>query len=201
MKAFRVFHLLFALGVVAAYFTAEESGVIHAWAGYIVGGLLLARLGLGMTRRSGFAFRRLIPRTGAAPRGQNGLRHPAIAHALTLALVICVSGAAATGIVMDRGGTLTGNSIRAHTDDRAQEAGHDTASARLFGLIGTARADDDSDGNNGEEDEEDEGLLGEVHEAFGNLLLPLVLAHGLYLLLFRLPLAKFMLFLPRRNRA
>jgi cytochrome b len=47
------------------------------------------------------------------------------------------------------------------------------------------------------EEDREEGPLSEVHELAGNLLLLFVGLHVSYLLLFKRPLAKFMLFLPR----
>ena len=112
MPFFRLYHLLFGAAALAAYLTAEELGLVHAWLGYGIAALLLLRLALGLLRRRGFEFRRLLSRAGAAPLGQGGIRHPAIGHALTLALLVCIGGAAGTGIAMDRGGTLVGQSIR-----------------------------------------------------------------------------------------
>lgn len=198
MKLFRFYHVAFALGVITAYFTAEELGLVHAWTGYVIAALVLIRVGLGVLRRQGFSFQRLHPRLAAPPHGQGGIRHPFIGHALTLALVTCVAGAACTGIAMDKGGTLLGNSIRAHDEkrDRGGESEADEREFSLLGLIGTARAEDgEREGGDGGE----EGPLGEIHETFGNLLLPLVLAHVLYLLLFRFELARFVLFVPRKR--
>ncbi|MDE2597655.1 MAG: cytochrome b/b6 domain-containing protein [Sphingomonadales bacterium] len=200
MRAFRFYHVLIALAALAAYFTAEELGLVHAWLGYGVGLLIGLRLALGIARRRGFEFRRMIPRPGRAPLGQTGLRHPAIAHALTLALFICVAGVAGTGIAMDKGGTLVGKSIRAGDGEKGEggesERGEDREEASRWSLIGTAYAEDgEREGGEGGE----HGALGEAHELFGNLLLPLALAHAAYLLLFRFDLARFMLFLRRKT--
>lgn len=203
MKSFRIYHILFAIGVATAWLTAEELGLVHAWTGYVIAALVALRLLLGLARRRGFEFRRMIPRGGTAPAGQDGLRHPLIAHSLTLLLFACVVGTAGTGIAMDQGGTLVGKSIRAHDEEREgrgreHEEDEDealTAPSSLFGLAPAVRADDDG----GEDGDAEEGPLGEVHETLGNLLLPLALLHAAYLLLFRLDLAKFMLFLPRRR--
>jgi cytochrome b len=55
----------------------------------------------------------------------------------------------------------------------------------------------DEDEENEEEEDGEDGPLSEVHELAGNLLLLFVGLHVSYLLLFKRPLAKFMLFLPR----
>lgn len=193
MPFFRFYHLLFGAAALAAYLTAEELGLVHAWLGYGIAALLLLRLALGLLRRRGFEFRRLLPRAGAAPLGQGGIRHPAIGHALTLALLVCIGGAAGTGIAMDRGGTLVGQSIRNDDGEGREHGEHEDDEDHEFslGLIGTARADD------GREDGDEGGPLGELHETFGNLMLPLVFAHLAWLLLFRFDLARYVLFLKR----
>lgn len=197
MKKFRVFHLLLALTVTAAYFTAEAFGLVHAWVGYAVAALVVLRLALGMARARGFEFRRLVPSLAAPPRGQTGIRHPAIGRALTLALFLAMAGTATTGVMMDRGGTLVGQSIRVHDGERHRGGNADDereASAGALSLVvPPANAREEGEGG-----KRGESALGEIHETLGNLVLPLVLAHLLYLLVFRLDLARFMLFVPRK---
>lgn len=193
MKALRFYHLLLAGVTVLAYFTAEELGLIHAWSGYVIAALLGLRLILGLARKRGFELRRLVPSLAAPPRGQDGIRHPIISRLLVAAILISVAGAAGTGIAMDQGGTLTGQSIR--LDDGERDSGeHETEDGEERGQASSALIDSDSG------EREDEGPLGEFHEVFGNLILPLVALHALYLLLFRFELARFMLFAnPRRT--
>lgn len=187
MNGFRFYHLLFAGGVALAWFTAESLGLVHAWTGYVVAALIGLRLILSALGARGFDLVRLKPRFATAPRGQGGLRHPAIGRLLTLALLAAVATTATTGIFMDKGGTLFSQSIRAKDEERREEREH--ASARQ------------DDGEEEGESEDEEGLLGEIHETTGNALLPLVSLHALWLLFFRLDLARFVLFLPRRRPA
>ncbi|MCW1403242.1 hypothetical protein OKA06_13240 [Novosphingobium sp. MW5] len=197
MKAIRFYHLLFAAGCLLAWFTAEELGLVHAWTGYVVAGLVAIRLMLGLAGNSGFQMRRLMPTGGVRNAGS-----PAVSSALALALFVAVAGTAGTGIAMDQGGTLVGTSIRAddgkerHGEGRG-EHGEDEkealAPSSMLGLAPAARAEE------GEGGEREEGLLGEVHETLGNLILPLAILHALYLLVFRLNMARFMLFLNRRS--
>jgi energy-coupling factor transporter ATP-binding protein EcfA2 len=66
------------------------------------------------------------------------------------------------------------------------------------------RGDDDEDGERrggGGEEEEGGEVIEEVHEVLGNLLMFLVGGHVAYLLLFKRPLARFMLFLKPARRA
>ncbi|MDE2562502.1 MAG: cytochrome b/b6 domain-containing protein [Sphingomonadales bacterium] len=199
MKSFRIFHLLLATAVAVAYFTAEELGLVHAWVGYAVAALVALRLALGMARARGFEFRRLVPSLASPPRGQTGIRHPAIGRALTLALFLAIAGTATTGVLMDRGGTLVGRSIRAHDGERHLGARDEEreASASVFTLIAPSASAREED----ERGEHEESALGEVHKTLGNLILPLVVAHLLYLLVFRFDLARFMLFVPRKPSA
>lgn len=202
MKNFRIYHLVAAIAVAIAYLTAEELGLVHAWVGYLVAALIAVRVLLGLARRNGFAMVRLIPRSGPAPKA-------ALGRALNLALFAAILGVAGTGIAMDQGGTLVGQSIRHNgeedeRDERDEEReaalAPRPASATAFGLIGVAHADDEGPAGNGEHEDEDEhGLLGEIHETLGNALLPLAAAHVLFLLLFRRDLVRFMLFVPRRR--
>lgn len=197
MKSFRIFHLLLAVAVAVAYFTAEELGLVHAWVGYAVAALVVLRLVLGMARTRGFEFRRLVPSLATPPRGQTGIRHPAIGRTLTLALFLAIAGTATTGVLMDRGGTLVGQSIRAHDGER-HRAGHEEAEREARASVVNLVAPPANAREEGERGEGEEGALGEIHETLGNAVLPLVIAHLLYLLLFRFDLARFMLFVPRK---
>lgn len=179
MKLFRVHHLLFGAAVIAAYFTAESTDIAHAWIGYGAATLIVLRLMLGFLRKSGFEFRRLRPILSAGALGQTGLRHPAIGRGLTVALLLAVAGTAGTGIAMDQGGTLIGQSVRLDregTEHDEHEGGEREAGER-----------------------EEEGALAEVHETLGNLILPLVAVHLAYMLLLRRDLAFFLLFMPKRR--
>ena len=200
MKSFRLLHVLFGVSVLAAYFTAEETGVLHAWIGYLAAALIVLRVIAGLAGSAGFSFHRLIPRVSSAPRNMSGIRHPFVAQTLTLALALVVGTSAVTGVLMDRGGTFVGKSVR-HETDGEHEGRHEREheedeelSASLFGLAPVARADD---GKRGEGEEE--GQLAELHEVSGKIMLPLAILHVLYMLVFRLELARFMLFAARRR--
>lgn len=193
MNGFRIFHLFLAAAAIAAYLTAEELGLVHAWIGYGVAVLLGLRLLLGLARRRGFDFHRLRllkPAGGASALAANGFG---------LLLLASLAGVAGTGIAMDQGGTLVGKSIRAD-DGESGEGRNESDEAEDFGALSpmtAARADDfGEEGEDGEEEES--GLLGEVHEVLGNLLLPLAALHVLTMLALRHSMARFMLFIPRR---
>lgn len=183
MNGFRLYHVVFAASVALAWLTAESLGLVHAWTGYAIAALILLRLILSAASVAGFSLTRLKPRFRAQPHGKGGLRNPAIGHLLTLLLLSAVAATAGTGIIMDKGGTLIGQSIRLKDDDKREDPG---SSDR-------ARHEDEEEG--------EEGILAEVHETTGNALLPLVALHVLWMLLFRFDLARFVLFLPRRRPA
>ncbi len=58
-----------------------------------------------------------------------------------------------------------------------------------------------SEGVGEREDDDEEGLLGEVHELFANFLIGFVALHVGYLILFKWPLARFMLFVRQPSKA
>lgn len=169
MKAFRTYHLFFVLAVIIAYFSAESMDLVHAWAGYLVAVFLAVRGLLGLIHAKGFTWARLVPFGSSA-----------ITHALTLALFLCIGGVTATGIVMDNGASLsTAPTFQFRGEDREEKGEHGRHSGEA-------------------EHHERESALNEVHEVLGNALLPLAIVHILYLLLFRLDMARFMLFVPRK---
>ena len=96
----------------------------------------------------------------------NMFTHPSISRTLLLGIAISVILTTVTGILMDQGESL----------------GLSTVS-----LIDNAYANGDDHGNE---------FLEEVHEFFANLMLIFVVGHIGYLILFKFPLAKFMLFMP-----
>jgi cytochrome b len=57
-------HWLIAAGFFVAYFTEEDTMTVHAWAGYLVGALLVLRIVWGLsgrdTRGSAISFTRRV---------------------------------------------------------------------------------------------------------------------------------------------
>ncbi|QJQ33269.1 hypothetical protein GV829_13160 [Sphingomonas lacunae] len=207
LKSLRFSHLLLALGATAAYITGEAGGGIHKLIGYGVATVLTVRLVLSLTGGV-FGLSRWLPRL-QAPASQRGLKHPAISRVLVLAILTCTAGAATTGVMMDQGQALANPQFTLgdgeegeHDDDREEgEALRPAMPQPQPQPVMTAgfayHGQTDDEGEEGEEGEE--GPLGELHELFAKLLLPLVGVHVAYLVLFRLSLAQFMLFWPRRK--
>ena len=96
----------------------------------------------------------------------NIFTHPSISRTLLFGIAISVILTTVTGMLMDEGESL-GLSAVSVTDNAY------------------ANGDDD-----------DDEILEEVHEFFANLMLIFVAGHIGYLILFKFPLAKFMLFMP-----
>lgn len=181
MNRVRLYHALLAVLAIAAYLTGEIDPV-HAWLGYGVAFVIVLRLlwALGGERQVGLM--RFYPNfEGLKLKG--AATHPAISRVLMLGIALCLLTVTGTGIAMDQGrsiglgSTAERTSVQSPTELRYADEGED----------------EEHEGKG----EGEEGLLSEVHELAGNLLLPLVGMHVAYLLLFKRPLAKFMLFLPR----
>ena len=99
-----------------------------------------------------------------------------ISRTILLGIAACVVGVALTGIALD-GGRAIGLSSG---EQSAQSA------TPVYG--------ESDEANEEEEGGKEEGPLGEAHEFLANLLVVLVGAHVTYLLIFKRPLARFMLF-------
>ena len=179
MQLIRALHAALAVLAGLAYVTGEW-GAVHAWLGYGVAAVVLLRLLAALTGRIAGNFtlglQRFYPHfTGL--RFDNALSHPAVSRVLIAAIALSLIGATATGIAMDRGRTLAlaGDAIVAPA--MADEARRDRPKRTPA-----------------------EKALKEAHEVLANLMLLTVGAHVGYLLLFRRPLARFMLFLPPAAR-
>jgi cytochrome b len=181
MNRVRLYHALLAILAIAAYLTGEIDPA-HAWLGYSVSGVIVLRLlwALGGERQVGLM--RFYPNfEGLKLKG--AFTHPAISRVLMLGIALCLLTVTGTGIAMDQGRSIGLGSAAERTSVRAPVE------------LRYADEDEDEGKENGEE-----GPLSEIHELAGNLLLVFVGMHVTYLLLFKRPLAKFMLFLPRTGK-
>lgn len=109
----------------------------------------------------------------------NVLSHPSITKVFMLGIALSLLAVTATGIGLDKGKDIgLANAqlvITAHADDG--ESDHDKKNESFY-----------------------EEALEESHEFFANLLVLFVAMHVGYLLLFKRPLAKFMLFLNKPDK-
>lgn len=181
MHRLRAYHALLVVLAVAAYATGEM-GLIHAWLGYAVALAIVARLVWAATGVPQLGLMRFYPRFAGLKLG-NAMTHPAISRALLLGIAAGLIGVTATGIALDRGRSLKLAAVSVVAEVSAEP-----------------RKDQRSKAESRQEREGDEGPLSEVHELLANLLVGLVGLHVAYLLLFKLPLARFMLFLDAPKR-
>lgn len=187
MHRLRLYHIILAPVVLLAYFSSEWERV-HSWLGYGVALVILIRLTMAAMGLPQLGLERFYPHFTGLDLGRI-TTHPAISRTILLAIAISLISVTATGLIMDKGRTLTGATLSGASIE-PQPA---TVVERRDG-----RDDDDDHKRRGKHEEE--GPLSEVHEFFGNLLLLLVGGHVAYLLAFKRPLARFMLFLPPQGK-
>jgi cytochrome b len=166
MHRIRIFHAFLALSVLGAYFSGEM-GLVHAWLGYGVAVLILSRLIWALSGAPQLGLARFHP-SFKDLHLKGIMTHPTISQVLLAGIAMSVIGATGTGIMMDKGRALQPSAISS------------------FSLSG-------ENAREGREDESGERTE-EAHEYLANLAIALVALHVLYLLTFRLPLARFMLF-------
>ena len=173
MHLIRIYHAVLAILAILAYLTGDDDN-IHAWLGYAVAAVVTFRLLWVFSGNPHVGLMRFYP-SFEGLNLSNAFTHPAITKTFMLGIAISLLSVTTTGILMDKGKSLGIANVE---------------------LVAPAFADDD-DHKEKTESFLDEALE-ETHEFFGNLLLIFVGLHVSYLLLFKRPLAKFMLFVPKR---
>lgn len=172
MQRIRIYHAMLAILAILAYLTGEI-GLVHAWLGYGVAIVITLRLLWALTGERQVGLMRFYP-SFEGLKFDNAFTHPSISKSLMLGIAVSLMLATGTGIALDKGKSIG------------------LANAEI---IANAYADD--------EDEESKGFLSEAleesHELFANLMLLFVGMHVTYILLFKFPLAKFMLFVPKKD--
>lgn len=172
MHRIRIFHAFLALTVLAAYFSAEM-GLIHAWLGYGVAGFILFRLIWALSGVPQLGLERFYP--SFKDLHLKGMAtNPVISRVLLAGIAISVIGATGTGVLMDNGRALQPTSLSSFSFSGENES-------------------EEREEREGREDESGEAYE-EAHELLANLMLAFVIMHVLYLLAFKRPLARFMLF-------
>jgi cytochrome b len=175
MHKVRFYHAALAVLTVLAYLSGDF-GLIDDWLGYGVAVVLSLRLLWALFNPRQLGLNRFYPDFDGL-RFDNAYRHPAVSKALILGIVVTLTGATLSGVAMD-GGSAIG-----------------LADA---GLVAPALANGDEREDGSEEGEGDE-FMEEIHELLSNLLMVFVVLHAGYLLLFKRPLARFMLYRDRRK--
>jgi cytochrome b len=171
----RIFHATLAILAVLAYLTAE-AGIVHDWLGYGVAIAIVFRLVWMTTGLPQLGLQRFYPNFDGLRLG-NAMTHPAISKALLLGIAISLLATTVSGVVMDGGRAI----------------GLSTAT-----IVAPATAKDGREHD--DRNDREEGPLGELHETMGNLFVLIVALHVSYLLMFKRPLALFMLFAGRAKR-
>ena len=177
LKQVRLYHLFLVVLATTAYLTGDEESGIHRLIGYGIAAavsfrLLLAAFGVGL-----FGWRRLVPPL-RAPAALPKLKHPAISRVLILLILAAVTGTATTGLLMDNGASLIQPSL----------------------TFAESGIEEGANGQEAEGEESEDGVLSDLHELLANLIIVFVGAHIFYLMIFRLPMAKFMVFWPTGKR-
>lgn len=176
MQGLRAYHVILGILVIAAFLTGEL-GTIHAVLGYAIAIIIGARLVAALSGLRQLGLSRFYPQFEGLTLG-NAFTHPAISKALLAGIAACLILATATGIAMDRGRTL----------GMATSVVVSEAYARDNGREGRR-------GSEARGEEQEHGILGELHEGLSNFLMIIVGLHVAYLVLFKRPLARFMLFI------
>jgi cytochrome b len=189
MKAFhqlRLYHAMLAVSALAAYATGE-AGIVHAWIGYALVGMILFRLAWGMFGPSQFRIGRFLPDLASLFRIR-AANDPAIARVLLGGVVASLLLVAGTGIALDQTKSLNlVAEARTVPVPRVEFHSHGASVTRGMTTPSASRDDDD---------DENEGWLAELHEFAANMMLLFVGLHVAYMVVFRRPLAGFMLFRP-----
>jgi cytochrome b len=173
----RVFHWGLVAAFATAWLTADELQPVHEIAGYTVAGLVAFRLvwGLVGSRYARFAQffkgpRQTLAYVGDMTRGKERryLGHNPAGAAMTVALLVTISGTAFTGWLM------------AEPDRVAMLPS-------MPAIVAPAWADDDGDEREYGQRDEVAGPLKEIHETLANLMLLLAALHvgGVVLASFR----------------
>jgi 3-ketosteroid 9alpha-monooxygenase subunit B len=176
MHRLRIYHALLAALVIAAYISGEW-GTIHLWLGYGIAVVIILRLLFAFAGAPQLGLARFYPQFTDL-KLDSIFTSPIISRSLLLGIAVCLIGVTLTGFGLDGGRGL----------GIAQSQ-----------IASSAYADDDDEHGKRRGDREENKVLEEAHELFSNLLMLLVAGHVTYLLAFKRPIARFMLFVEPKN--
>ncbi len=170
----RLGHWALVAAFAVAYLSAEEEGgtpgALHVWGGYVVGAIVVLRVLWGLVgpqyaRFSDFvcgpiaALRYLVDLF--AGRARRCLGHSPAGGAMVIALLVCLAGTVATGIVA------------------YGERGKGPLAAEGAVITAIARAEENEGAGKAEGAEGGKSIVGELHGALANITLALVVLHVL----------------------
>jgi cytochrome b len=105
----RTSHWLVAVGFFVAYFTEDDAMTVHAWAGYLVGALLLLRIGWGIVGPRYARFSNFVYAPGAVlsyfwglltGHAKRYVGHSPAGGAMIVLLIIALTATVGTGLVL-----------------------------------------------------------------------------------------------------
>lgn len=189
----RIGHWVIVIGVLTAYFTGDEVPMVHLWAGYIVGAALIIRVIWGFVGSRHARFSSFVTGPGAVWRYVTGLftgeakrtiGHNPAGAAMTLALLLALTGVTASGVALqaveDGTGPLAGvMGAASQTQAPDPSATSIDAQPRAYDEEGEDEEYGERD-ENGERREGGEGaeeLYETLHSIFVYLLLALAAVH------------------------
>ena len=179
MHKVRFYHAALAIFTVLAYLSGDF-GLVHDWLGYVLAAVLAMRLLWAVFNPRQLGLNRFYPNFDGL-RFDNAYHHPAVSKVFILGIALSLLGATLSGVAMD-GGRAIG-----------------LADAGIgLSVIGTAHADEGERGEHGDRHGGDD-FMEEIHESLSSLVILFVILHAGYLLLFKFPLARFMLFRDKRK--
>jgi cytochrome b len=168
-------HWALVVAFAIAYLTAEEEAgtpdVLHIWGGYVVGGIVVLRVLWGFVGPRHARFGDFVCGPSGAlryladsilGRAKRYLGHSPAGGAMIIALLACLAGTAATGIVANG------------------ERGQAPLAASVAAVSGTAYAEDNKAAHNTIQKgpaKGTESVVGNLHGALANITLSLVVLH------------------------
>jgi len=186
-RKLRLYHAMLASAALAAYATGE-GGLVHAWIGYMLAGIILFRLAWGLYGPNQLAVGRFLPDLASLLRIRSA-NHPAIARVLLGGVVASLLLVVGTGIALHQTTSLKlVAEAKTVPVPRIEFRAHEASRMHGAAIQGVSKTDD----NDGDED----GWLGELHGFSANLMLLFVGLHVSYMIMLRRPLAMFMMFVP-----
>lgn len=105
----RIGHWVIVIGVLTAYFTGDEVPTAHLWAGYIVGGAVIIRVVWGFIGSPHARFSSFVTGPGAVwsyvtglfnGKAKRTLGHNPAGAAMTLALLLALTGVTVSGVAL-----------------------------------------------------------------------------------------------------
>ena len=177
----RVTHWVIVIGFFLAYFTEDELLPAHVWAGYIVGGLVVARILWGFVGppRARFSDFIYAPRAVVSYlldllrfRAPRYLGHSPAGGAMVILLLLGLASTVATGLVLYGARDGAGPLGRFYSATAAPTG--------VFVAMADTKRDKERDGgmrSDRRERRQETKVLKEVHELLANLTLGLVVLH------------------------